>query len=324
MNLLRSRAQRLFSACGVILFTVLFPLPARSAGAPEDEVVFELRYINGEEFPYYRISPTDGDVLDRGLRTRTITLTFRSNRGERVACYDEKGRVVSAEGPRVTCQHEDGRKWRCFELTLDTRKLPNGPNRLFFRLLESSADNGSPDAALAVKVVVIHVLNDRLEIERRTVDSVRLKLEAGVVDPRAIKNYRFALFAAGSRTPWLKIPAFDNPGAPPEHLATNLPIGGRSETGAEPVLLYPPPSPHGSVSLLGVAAPETLSSAWPEETPALRFELSWPLLIETASRWNSKRTYVVAAVYDGKWWHWTCVVELAFPAPGTGLGLERN
>ena len=139
---------RFLALCAMLAGLALFPClaPFASLEGADDPPGLELLTINGEDARYLSISPTDGDILDRGLRTLELELTFRSKRGEWVHCHDRHETEISAA--RASDCVMEGDEYRCFTIFVDTRLLPNGPNRLAFRLYDSPAPGGEIGAQL--------------------------------------------------------------------------------------------------------------------------------------------------------------------------------
>lgn len=283
---------------GLTLFPFLAPLGTLSAAG--DPTGFELLTINGEDARYLSISPTDGDILDRGLRTLALELTFRSNRGEWVNCYDRDENLIEpARGS--DCVEESGR-FKCFTVVVDTRKLPNGPNRLSFRLFDSPTPGGELGALLDEITLIVHVQNNRLKVERQSTEALRVRLEAGVMVPAAVRGYRFALFAASSKGPRIGVPAAYRNGSE----TGVLPVGG--------------PGTNGIVQKMFPLHPNEPHAAWPEGELALSFNLNWTDLAALSRTETGPRVvYLTAAVFDGTRWEWTSAVEVTEAAPGAGL-----
>jgi hypothetical protein len=264
-------------------------------GQNDDGVDFKLIILNGEPVAYSLTSPTDGDILDRGFLARDVILTLRSSYGEAVVCTDRLG-VELARAAREQCTAEEDRDAACFTLAIDTRRLPNGPNRLFFTLYDVYPGPGVKASPLAELRMVINVLNPRIEVDARKADGVRLRLEAAVTDPAEVKNYRFAIFAGRANAPSKILPAYEIQGPP-----TSIP----APVGPDPVKIFPRSSAVHSVE-------------WPEATPYLYFTLNRATLVELSGSPLPKPVYLVAAVFDGKAWRWTTVCEVTMPPAGEG------
>jgi hypothetical protein len=300
----KSRVHRLGVELAVTLLAVYPAMFLSAAGEPPKDptVTFELTAINGVPLHYVSISPTDGDILDRGLFCQSIRFNFRASRGDVVQCLDAaSGRALSVT-EKIQCTTVDPTVFVCFELSFDTRVLPNGPNRLLFRLRakEPGIEEGKQ---LSYLTLLIHVLNTRLEVDRNGVDSVRLRLTAGVLDPATVKNYRYAIFAAASTRPWSNpFHPYVNPG---DREQLFIPIGG---AGPEPKKLYP--------------SGEPIAAAWPDRQLAVFVDVSWNELEAIARQANSPVTYLVAAVHNGTRWDFSSVLEVTPPTPGEGLSPE--
>ncbi len=282
---------------------------------PDDRIYFEITHINGESVPYLSVtvSPTDGDILDRGLRRRVLNFRLTSEDGDKVQCVVPAQPNLDKEvvAFATTCPGaDDDDTTRCFELEFDTRKVPNGPVRLVFLLSKLPHGEGEQEELIDRIDLVIHVLNTRLEVDRNGIDSVRLRLSAGVVSPTEVKDYRFALFAAGSTSTGSTLPEYSNPvDAPPEHVTLGIPIGGPTSDGLPgAVKLYPAD---------GIAA--VPHAAWPDAMSSVHLQVSWADLSAIAAAKISSQASLVAAVYDGEYWHWSSVATVSRPKAPNGL-----
>ncbi len=267
------------------------PAQAQDAGG----IDFKLLLLNGEAVNYSLTSPTDGDILDRGFLARDIILTLRADYGEAVVCADRFG-VELARARRESCPVDAERDSACFTLSIDTRRLPNGPNRLFFTLYDAYPKPGVDAAVLAELRIVFNVLNPRIEIDARAADGVRLRLDAGVRNPADVKNYRFAIFAGRENAPSLVMNGYVTQGTP-----KSIPI----PVGPDPVKIFP-------------RAENVKDVPWPEASPFLYFNVNRATLVELSGTPVPKPVYLVAAIHDGKAWHWTPVCEVSLPPAGEG------
>ncbi len=262
-----------------------------------DGVDFKLILINGE--PVYSLtSPTDGDILDRGFLARDVILTFRSDYGETVVCTDrlgtERGRAV-----RESCAAPEDRNSACFTMVINTRQLPNGPNRLFFRLYDAPASPEVGAEMLAELRLVINVLNPRIAVDARKADGVRLRLEAGVTSPAQVNDHRFAVFAGRECSPSKLVEGY---------VTQDPPWDQPAPVGPEPIKIFP-------------RSADVHSVPWPEDSPFLYFHLSRATLLELSGTPVPKPIYLVMAIHDGTTWHWTSVCEVVLPPEGEGKGL---
>jgi len=278
---------------------LLLPLLGGSVlGAPagDQQIGFRLRAVNGREVLYPQVSPTDGDILDRGLHAKVVTFTFEARAGDWVECRDQAGRLL-ATAMQSSCTDPEDRPLVCFSLEIDTRKLPNGPNRLSFTLYRLPGLDPEVKEALAELVVLIHVLNHRLEVEKLAPDSVVVRLRAGTTLPEKVRNWRFMLFAAALRAPGgeVELPV---PGRE-EGIEAQVPIGGTL----------------GAFRLFPAEPGE--SGVWPEKELDVRLLVDRRLLSRIARQNRSTAAYLVAAVYDGIAWHWSsvAVVPAGLTAP---------
>ncbi len=286
------------------LLCVESPLQAQGGQGPD----FKLILINGQApDPYLNnTSPTDGDILDREFLTRDVILTFRADYGEAVVCTDRLNAVL-ATAAREACASSDDPHGACFTLAIDTRRLPNGPNSLFFTLYDAYPSPGVKPTRLAELKFVFNVLNPHVEVDARAADAVRLRLDAGVADPAQVKNYRYALFAG----------RVDEHTVPLEErlktvLGDYLPMDGQQAhsiwvpVGPNPVRIFP-------------RGTSPVYAEWPNaSSPYLYFSLSRAALVELSGFPVPKPVYVAAAVWDGKTWQWTAVCEVALAAAGDG------
>lgn len=284
-----------FVLCLAVGAFLCAPAAAQQDG---DDVEFRLILINGT--PVYSVtSPTDGDILDRGFLARDVILTFRSNRGEAVVCTDrlgiERGRAV-----RESCPPQEADA-ACFTMAINTREIPNGPNRLFFTLYDASPSPEADAEALAEIRLVINVLNPGVQVDSRKVDGVRLRLEAGVVTPAPLKDYRFAVFAGREAAPSSMVPGY---------VTQDPPWDLRAPVGPEPIKIFP-------------LSADAHSVPWPEDSPFLYFHLSRAALVELSGTSVPEPVYLVMAIYDGKAWHWTSACEVALPPDGEGKSLPE-
>ncbi|HAK96424.1 MAG TPA: hypothetical protein DCM87_15900 [Planctomycetes bacterium] len=264
----------------------------------DDDVGFRLILINGEPVVYSVASPTDGDILDRGFLARDVILTFRSNHGEAVVCTDRLG-VERGRAVRESCPPLEGKDAACFTMAISTRQLPNGPNRLFFTLYDASPGPEIEATALAEIRLVINVLNPRVEVDARKVDGVRLRIEAGVLTPARLKDYRLAVFAGRECGPSRMVEGY---------VTQDPPWDLRAPVGPEPIKIFP-------------RSADVHSAPWPEDSPYLYFHLSRAALVELSQTPVPRPVYLVMAIFDGKTWHWTGVCEVALPPEGEGKSL---
>ena len=262
------------------------------------DVDFSLWAINGQPLAYVVTSPTDGDVLDRGLRFHVVTFEFSSNAGERVLCRDAAGQILG-QAFRESCRNQRPQEYSCFQMALDTRDLPNGAHRLSFELHDHASPQGDAGELLGRIDLVIHVLNARIELERDGADAIRIRIKAGVRSPADVQGFRYALFAGSRPIPSLLLPDYLHGPGPRE----------RAPLGPFPVRVLPPDTM------------EQPAASWPNGNRYLRFDMSRSALCASvgAAR-NADPVYLTAVIHDGQRWRWTAPIEIRPPASGQGMG----